>query len=178
MMRKFVLPALLGLAILPGCAQEPATPGKWQPSQQQKDAVIALANSYFEARDSQNHTDAAAMMTPAVQARMDLSQLSSMLADEVERYGQVTQRRIASVSWYPNGSKEGTGVAAGVDFQARTEGKGILCGYLAIIERTPGRFEILREDSTAFFPETVEKMQQKDRVALLNRPGCRVFLTR
>lgn len=168
--------SLLVAAICLGLLPSHVVAQSWQPSDQQKTAVVSLANAFFAAMDDQRFDDARGMMTPGMQNSIDPAHLRQAKAGQRARYGKVTQRRVASVSWYPNGSQEGTGVAAGVDFQAQTEGGGYLCGYLAIIERMPGEFEVLRHDSTAFLLKDAKTMSNAKLIELLDRPGCRVFL--
>ncbi|MEM9138342.1 MAG: hypothetical protein AAGB15_00800 [Pseudomonadota bacterium] len=148
----------------------------WQPSKQQKSAAVALAEAHFAAVDRSSWSQAVGLMTPEVQYRTDPDALGESVAASRRRLGAVQERRIAGVTWYPTASREGAGVAAGIDFQARTENDGIACGDLSIIERTEGVFEILRVEQTEILRADAATMSKPALTRLLNRPGCRVFL--
>ncbi len=148
----------------------------WQPTKQDEESVVALANDYFALVDRGDHVGAHALLAPSTKAVAGPAQYEAFRNNNDARYGAVTKRRFTDVWWYPKGSREGTGVAAALDFVGQTEKGATICGYLAIIEMTDGKYLLLRDNTTFLEAGYRENWQPAQLFQFLNVPGCRQLL--
>ena len=148
----------------------------WQPTEAQKTAAMRTANAYFEMIDKGRYDVAYSMLAPSVKATATEEQYVRFWTDNKRRAGNLQQRKILRVTWYPTGSAEGTGVAAAVDYEGAFDRSNVYCGYLALIEMPGGVFDLLRDDMTLATTELIRQMPPAVRIQTFNRPGCRRFL--
>ncbi|MEM6622226.1 MAG: hypothetical protein AAF674_08370 [Pseudomonadota bacterium] len=149
----------------------------WQPSAAQKASSVALVENYFAALDDGRVTEARGYFLPVVAARFTAEELAAQAADNSARYGDRIDFRVRGVNWAPNGANIGTGVAALVDVEGRTDQPAILCGTVTIVEMSPAAFQIYGVDETFVSLDLLNRMGADERRELLDRQGCRHLLT-
>jgi hypothetical protein len=170
---KILMMAMLCLSIWTGFA----VAGNWEPSEAQKAEAMRAAVAYFEMLDQKHFESAYAMLSPLSKATATEAQYGRFWEGNMQRAGKLVERNIRKFTWYPNGSDEGTGVTAAVDYDGAFVTSNVYCGYIALVEMPGGHFRLLRDDVTLATTGMIRKMPPSVRIQMFNRPGCRRFLT-
>ncbi|MEO1491498.1 MAG: hypothetical protein AAFV19_05015 [Pseudomonadota bacterium] len=174
-MRNSIL-VLIAL-VLVACAAPPPEKADSAPSEAQKAAALRVLEDYFEAIRSDDFAAVHGFMAPSLGGITTPATFAELHKANRARYGRVFSRTLQGASWYPGRSREGTGLAAAVDFHGRAERAPIVCGYVSLIEIETNQFAIIRDDTTFVDTANVEGMSPAERQKLLDRPGCRRFLS-
>lgn len=150
----------------------------WQPSKTQSAGALGLLEDYFLTISEDDFVALHSLLAPSLAAQAGPAEHEALHRENRAKFGRVVSRTVQKSSWYPGRSVEGTGLVVAIDFDGRTERGAIVCGYVALIERVPNSFAILRDDTTYADPRKLEQMSPPKLSELFDRPGCRKFLSR
>lgn len=118
-------------------------PADWKPSEADEADARRFVGAYFAKRDAGQMEAALAMFKPTVvkDRRGWVEQMQHLN----KKLG-TGKRRLTAVTWYVNPpSASQPGIFAAVDFVGEYPNAPVYCGYVALIRRAAGTFEIIRE---------------------------------
>lgn len=147
------------------------------PSAAQKENLERTVAFYFNALDTGAYAPAREIFVPPIKQRFSLHDFTRLHSQTREIYGQVVKRNVTKVEWRPKGANASTGMAVIVYFHGAREQAQLMCGLLIFLEIEPAAFLLWKDDTTYLGDEAAKGISSEDRRKLLDRPGCRGFLT-
>lgn len=182
-MRKFLgrgrRAAIAVLAALTLASAAPSTGMAQQsiPTAEQRENISRLVKYYFGMLDTGEYAKAHAVFFPSVRARMKLADFEKLQKSQAGEFGKPTQRTIAAYDWRLGATRVGTGTAIFVRFSGVFEKGHMFCGHLIVLELEEADFKIFKDDKSLFTDDEMKASPENVRREILNRPGCRQFLT-
>jgi hypothetical protein len=153
---------------IPASNRDPA----WRPSAAQQQAVLAVTNAYFKARDAGDAELAYKSLSARHKQMMPLEVYVGFITQFNEKAGALKGRSLKAVTWYKDTPQAGPGLYVAVDFSGCFEKLTLPRGYLIWHEQDDGSFLQVREAQTVIDNETMQRLHPLDKERVRAQAGC------
>lgn len=140
MLKRIAAALILFVIATPALAQQ-----AWAPSESQREAARAAAESYWGAVDRGDSAGAYGQLAPNLVATQSQSQFTTIAHDFALISGAITERNVTHINWSQNPAGAEPGVYVAIDITARFENIDRYCGFI-ILRQAPagGAFQVTR----------------------------------